>query len=1051
MQGKRVITRFRTQKTASLLAYLAFFGDRMHSREVLSELLWPRAASQEARRLSLSVALSSLRNQLEPPEVPAHSLLLADRQSIGLSSLVSTDTSRFESTTQDAERARIRTERDDEKRLLLSALSLYRDKLLPGSYESWIVPQQERLAEQYRLTVRRLSSLYEEDGDLDAAIACAQRAVQSDPSNEDISQELIRLLVKNGEGLSSAPEPGATSSAVKHYRRLEKALRKTGHFPSDTTRALVAPLLKSSPGFSADTPTSTRKPRIRAGGTAVAERQTEQAPMLALATPSPQTRQKSSPEITGFYSPQTTAPEPLPNPLTRFFGRREEIALVERLLDSGGPGNRLITLTGPGGTGKTRIALEIANRRRQDAEDEPEQEQEQDDAPQEERVYFVSLMDAVTADLFVAALRSTLGVRDSKHAEADSLGSLISALQNRRTLLVLDNFEQIVESGAELLLRLMERAPGLTCLVTSRQRLMIPGEREVPVAPFLTVPPSKDIASLVGAGIGDDAELADLLHSQPAVALFVDRAQHARTDFQITRRNAASIAELVYRLEGIPLAIELAAARAQVLTPRQMLEKLDKRLDLLTNYRKVVGGRYQSLREALQLSYDLLSPKLKIFFGEVALFRGGFTMEAAEAVTESPIALDLLAQLCDASLIRSVEQGNGEMRFQILETIREFAGEKQKENEQSSSERHSAEIRHLVYFAKLAESVNNRLIVGVQTEDVDLLEADHDNFRAALRRTLRRPPDAVSASESLRLLASLYNFWLIRGHFSEGSSWSSQYWQRLRTKERPLGIAFNFVLDRALLARAINGAGVLAMNQGDYRTADRSYNHSLRICRRIGDRRGIAGALSNAGSSYFHQGKAAQARAFYERSLKEWRTLGDTGLVARLVGNLGTLAAEQGDYSVARQHFAESLESARRLGNTRAITISLTNLGHTYYKIGNYSAAESSLTESLGIAHRIKDFGRAASALLCLGFVRSARVTLLPDQITATQAEIETGPQFLRIALESYRELNQSLPTYVTAEMERFPAAALRGNGFPFSGLEALKDILERWLPEHAV
>ena len=854
VQGKRVITRFRTQKTASLLAYLAFFGDRMHSREVLSELLWPRAASQEARRLSLSVALSSLRNQLEPPEVPAHSLLLADRQSIGLSSLVVTDTSRFESATQDAERARVRNERDDEKRLLLSALSLYRDKLLPGSYESWIVPQQERLAEQYRLTVRRLSALYEEDGDLESAIACAQRAVQSDPSNEDISQDLIRLLVKNGEGLSSVPESGATSSAVKHYRRLEKALRKTGHFPSDTTRALVAPLLKSSPGFSANAPASTRKPRIRAGGAAVAVRPAEQAPIFALADPAPQTRQKSVHDLTAFHLPQTTSPEPLPNPLTRFFGREKEMAFVEQLLEMGGSGNRLITLTGPGGTGKTRIALEIANRRRQYAEEErdQEQEQEQDNAPAEERVYFVSLMDAVNADLFIEALRSTFGIRESKHAGVDSVGSLISALQNKRTLLVLDNFEQIVESGSALLERIMERVPGLTCLVTSRQRLMIPGEREVPIAPFLTVRPSKDLSFV--ANVGDDEDLANLLHSQPAVALFVDRAQHARPDFQITRRNAASIAELVYRLEGIPLAIELAAARAQTLTPRQILDRLDKRLDLLTSYRKVVGGHYQSLREALQLSYDLLSPKLRIFFGEIALFRGGFTTEAAEAVTESPIALDLLAQLCDASLIRSVEQDDGELRFQMLETIREFAGEKQNENEQSKSERYSAEIRHLVYFAKFAESVNKRLVGGgVQQEEIAHLEADHDNFRAALRRTLRRAPDTVSASESLRLLASLYNFWLIRGHFSEGSSWSSQFWQRLRTKERHLDTASNVVLDRTLLARAINGAGVLAMSQGDYRTADRCYRHSLRICRRIGDRRGIAGTLNNAGISCVEQ------------------------------------------------------------------------------------------------------------------------------------------------------------------------------------------------------
>ena len=1034
-------TRFRTQKTASLLAYLAFFGDRMHSREVLSELLWPHAVSQEARRLSLSVALSSLRNQLELSDVTAHSLLLADRQSVGLSSLVITDVSRFESATQNAERSRTRNERDDEKRLLLIALSLYRDKLLPGSYESWIVPQQERLAEQYRMTVRRLSFLYEEDGDMDAAIACAQRAVHSAPANEDVSQDLIRLLLKNGEDLSGAPEQGATSSAVKHYRRLEKALRKTGHFPSDTTKALVAPLLKDASGCGADTSVSSRKPRPRSGGIAVAVR--DQESVFAVAAASPQVKQKSAPEITAFHIPQITSPDPLPNPLTQFFGRQEELALIARLLDSGN--NRLITLTGPGGTGKTRIALEITERRRQRAEDE--------------RVCFVPLADAVTADLFVAALRSALGVRESQHAHADALGSLVSALQDRRTLLILDNFEHLVESGSELLGRLLERAPSLTCLVTSRQKLPISGEHEVPIEPFLTVRPSQYLDSETG---DEEMDISSLLDSQPAIALFVDRARQARPAFQITQRNAATIAELVYLLEGIPLAIELAAARVQVLTPRQMLDRLDrrvdKRLDLLTHHSKVVGRRHQSLREALQLSCDLLSPKLRIFFGEISLFRGGFTTEAAEAVTESPVALDLLAQLCDASLIRSAEQNDGAMRFQMLETIREFASEKQKEHEQSNSAKYSAETRHLTYFASFAETANKRLVSGGrQSEELALLEAEHDNFRAALRRTLRRAPESVSASESLRLLASLYNFWLIRGHFSEGSRWSAQFWLRLRCKKNDSdassvsAVPSASVLDRALLARAINGAGVLAMSQGDYKTADHSYQHSLRICRHLGDRRGIAGTLNNVGNSYFHQGKVAQARAFYERSLQEWRTLGDSGSVARLVGNLGVIAAEQGDYDVARQHFAESLESARRLKQTRGITINLTNLGHTYYKSGNYSAAESSLTESLSVAYAIKDYGQAAPALLYLGFVRSAQVALMQDQTTATQAERETGPQFVRIALECYRELNRSLPGYAATELKRFPAATFRANGFPFSGLVALQDILERWLPEHAV
>jgi DNA-binding SARP family transcriptional activator len=291
-QGKRVITRFRTQKTASLIAYLAFFGDRMHSREVLIDMLWPDAPSLKAGRTSLSVALSSLRNQLEPLDVPAQSLLFADRQSIGLSPLVTTDTCRFEKAVRDAERARSRKERDDEKRLLLTALTLYRDKLLPGYYEAWISAQQERLAEQYRIAVRRLSFLYEEDGDLDSAITCAQRAAKSDPSDEDVSQDLIRLLLKQDDPHESyAPDSTASATAVKQYRELEKAMSATGHSPSAKTRALVAPLLQYSPVVTAPAPVARRRSRLvtasTRGGVAYAQR--ESGSVFAVASTS-QTR-----------------------------------------------------------------------------------------------------------------------------------------------------------------------------------------------------------------------------------------------------------------------------------------------------------------------------------------------------------------------------------------------------------------------------------------------------------------------------------------------------------------------------------------------------------------------------------------------------------------------------------------------------------------------------------------------------------------------------------------------------------------------------------------
>ncbi|MES2459437.1 MAG: tetratricopeptide repeat protein [Armatimonadota bacterium] len=1045
-QGKRVITRFRTQKTASLIAYLAYFSDRMHSREVLIDMLWPGAASREAGRTSLSVALSSLRSQLEPPEVPAHSLILADRQSIGLSSLVTVDTALFEQAIRDAEYARSRQDSGEEKRRLLAAIALYRDNFLPGYYEAWIVSQQERLAEQYRLAVRRLSLLYEEDGDLNAAIACAQRAVESDPSDEDVSQDLIRLFLKNdGNGLTEDPGSSASSNALKHFRRLEEALSETGHAPSAKTRALVAPLLKHSSQTSSQIISPLGKAASAVPANVITTPRKSASVFAVAATPQ---KQSSAAEITAFLAP--TAPNPFPHPLTRFFGRQEEIAAITALLSS--EYNRLITLTGPGGTGKTRIALEIARQERQRAQ-EKQKEGEEDNVRQ---VYFVSLIEAVTVDLLVACLRSALGVIEKHRSGDDSLLSLTYALKDRRTLLILDNFEQIAETGADLLEQLIERVPGLTCLVTSRQRLPILGEHEVPISPLPTPTPAECLPSVTKANSSDAAgkgeiNLSSLIDTHPAVALFVDRAQLARTDFQITRRNASNILELVHRLEGLPLAIELAAARAQVLTPRQMMDRMGKRLDLLVSHRKVVGGRHQSLREALQFSYDLLSPQLRTFFADLAVFCGGFTAAAAEAVTESPIALDLLAQLCDASLIRGTEQIDGEIRFQMLESIREFANEKHQETDPSRQERLQAEARHLAFYARLAEEIDKQLVAGtVQSENLILLELDHDNIRAALRRALRSEPTPFTARESLRLIASLHNFWLMRSHFTEGLEWDLQFWTRLRASKKEGRTAVD-KLDIVLLSRAMNGAGVLATSQGDYRKADRFYRHSLWLRRSLGDQRSLAVTLHNAGNSHSRKGDWGRARLFYERSLKTLQTTGDHRSIARVTASLGVIAAEQGDYDAARGYFEKGLDSARRFGDTRSTSIGLCNLGHIYHVNGDYQTAETMLTESLCAARELKAYAQAAAALLCLGFVRSARAARDGGIAELSQAELETGPQFLRIAVEVYGELNVPLPRYAAAEMQRLPAAACKANGFPFTGLQALQDILDRWLPEHAV
>jgi tetratricopeptide (TPR) repeat protein len=241
------------------------------------------------------------------------------------------------------------------------------------------------------------------------------------------------------------------------------------------------------------------------------------------------------------------------------------------------------------------------------------------------------------------------------------------------------------------------------------------------------------------------------------------------------------------------------------------------------------------------------------------------------------------------------------------------------------------------------------------------------------------------------------------------------------------------------------------MGRGDYPTADRCYRHSLWLRRSISDRRAIAATLHNAAISRSRQRDWVRAHSLYERCLGEWRSAGEERFIPRLTANLGVIAAEQGDYEAAQRHFQEGLDAARRFGETRGIAICLRNLGHTNYKLGDYEKAENLLAGSLIAARELKDYVQAGSSLLCLGLVRSARAALQGGRGLSVPAEQETGPQFLRIAVELYQELNVPLPRYAAAEMERFPAAAHRGNGFPFTGLRALQEVLERWLPEHAV
>jgi tetratricopeptide (TPR) repeat protein len=466
------------------------------------------------------------------------------------------------------------------------------------------------------------------------------------------------------------------------------------------------------------------------------------------------------------------------------------------------------------------------------------------------------------------------------------------------------------------------------------------------------------------------------------VALLVDRAQGVRPDFQVTERNAGTVAALCARLEGIPLAIELLASRAQVLTPAQMLAHLDRRFDLLASRHRDAGGaRHRTLRAALDWSYELLAPSLQRFFIRLSVFRGGWTLEAAEAVCDEPLALDYLAQLRECSLVLSEEHatragsGEGEIRFRMLETLREYGRENLQPGECSEIQR-----RHADYFLALAEEADPQLGQAEQLYWLDRLEREHDNLRAALDAWV-----ALGELEGgLRLGAALARFWETRGHWSEGR-------ERL---QRVLTHSGAQARTRARCA-ALRSAGILACDQGDYATARALLDECLPLARELEEPRMLAVALNGLGAIAVHQGDFRAAASLFEESLAIRRQVGTPSEVASSLNNLGVVAWRQGDHEASRAFHEESLAIKREVGDIQGIAISLNSLGGLAGHRADWKTASALAEESLAIQRELGDPSGMAYALATLGDVANY------------QGDQETAQRYYEECLHYFREVGE--------------------------------------------
>ena len=621
-------------------------------------------------------------------------------------------------------------------------------------------------------------------------------------------------------------------------------------------------------------------------------------------------------------------PNNLPQQLTSFVGREREMAEVRALLSE----NRLLTLLGIGGTGKSRLSLQVAA----DMLD-----------GEGDGVWLVELAALTDPALVPQAAAQVLGVPEQPGKTITQC--LVEHLKDKQLLLLLDNCEHLIDACARLADTLLKNSPKLRVLATSREPLGIAGEQVYRLS-TLSVPQAPERAT------------ADNLSQYEAVQLFIERAGAVQPSFTVTNTNAPALAQVCVRLDGIPLALELAAARIRSLSVQEINTRLDSRFRLLTGGSRTALPRQQTLRALIDWSYDLLSPGEKALLCRLSVFSGGWTLEAAEQVCSDPDTegvaegasieawemLDLLTSLSDKSLV-VYQESEGATRYRLLETVRTYALEKLNESGESVLFRQ----RHLEYYRDLAEHAEPHLAGGRQTVWAERLDFERDNLAAAIEWSL-----ASGVEGALRITGALGRFWLMRGSLTEGRS--------------NLVTALDYFLSAGRThwrAKALHWAGVLAGRQGDYTAARVLYEESLAIRGELGDKCGVADSLTYLGVVSWNQGDYEEARSLLQQSLSIRTEIGDRQGAAFTLENLGVVACHENDYGSGRSLFEECLAIYKEQGDRYGVAGVLINLGSIFRNEGDHENARTLFAESLSIRTELRDRQGIAGALACLGVI----------------------------------------------------------------------------------
>lgn len=884
------VSRFRTRSASTLLAFLALHDEQSHSREELTERFWPEALSQEKTRHNFRQTLFNLRRPLNSPQTAADTLITATNDMVALiPGAYTTDVAELENLVRAAAQMPNTLQ---QIALLKEVASLYRGELLPGHYEDWVLHKRYFLSEMHLQTLKTLTQNIGEQGDLKQAIRYALQVVVSDPADETGHETLKKLLRAN--------DPSLSANAVQ--TKLLRLLAVVENGSSKRVEQHVGILMRD----------------------------------LHL----PQSPESSASNLT--YLPVKTnyandefqsAIAALPISLTRLVGRTNELNHLSTLLSLSGTTVRCVTLLGPGGIGKTRLAVEVAR-----------------PLSSEYSVVFVPLAAVSDAQRLPFILAKALGLPPSSSSIVDDV---VLHLQHTPCLMVLDNLEHLAMDAVPLIELLLQRAPTLRCLTTSRRRLRVGGEHCHEVGP-LSVP--------------DPAIKSNISDSESA-ELFLECARTIRYDFAITPRNAVSVNALCTALEGVPLAIELAASRIGTFSLAEMVTHINNRLRLLEAERAGLEPRHRSLRVVLSWSFSLLPSEVRHFLLRLSVFQGGWTVATAEAVCQEPQARNFLEHLRLHSLVtvKGHEEGASlQLRFQMLETVREFGQEQLSPQEGEETSRAHADF-FLLFCTTPCDRCGNCLNHD-QIQVFGQFDFEYNNLVAAMDWYCGA---GSSPHKALRITLSLSDYWFVRGLYSEQRRWLERLLKREESMRAAAGhfaadVAWDVAIAHYILGRA-------ALTQADWETADEHMRIALKQFQSLDKASWVGRTLNKLAVLAQTRGDYQEASLLFEQSRDIFQAKGDRDGVAHELKCLGCLKIEQGEYDGVHELFEISLDLYRAVGNLTAVCMMLSELGRLALLEGRFMDAQTLLTEALEMSRQTDARYHIANSLYLLGSVSQRR------------------------------------------------------------------------------